>query len=159
MFRALTFLSIATLITISASAEILPVGTFSLQKGAASCPASVQLEENLKCGGLVMHDLTQKVDTSLCNINNGKYIRAWKEEGIEFFAESKTKLHNNLIEQLELVRAKKDKKILRRSKTELSLNFKKETLKLHRTRNGKDLVCRYQKNPNLPASATVIIAE
>ena len=153
MFRALTFLSLATLLGISASAESTIVGTFSLTKGAPACASALQLEENQKCGGLILHDLSQRIDTSLCNINNGKYIRSWKEEGIQFFAESKTKQHNNLIESLELVKARKDKKTLKHSKTELTLNFKNDSLKLHKNHDGKSLTCRYQKNPNLPTTA------
>jgi hypothetical protein len=152
MFRRIFF----ALLTLPfwASAETLPNGSFTLQKGQLGCPVLMQIEENAKCSGFTMRDLNEKTDTEFCNINNGKYLKRWKEGGIEFFSESKATRSEKLVHLTEIRKAKKNSIVLRRSKTETNLFYRSGRLEVQRNKDGRGQSCIYRREMNFPVSAS-----
>jgi len=136
-----------------AHASPLPGGAFLLEKGSMGCPSRLELLPDEKCQGFVMKSLNEKTETELCNINNGKFIKRWSEEGIDFRAESKTVQQSNLLLSTQAVSAKKAGKVVRESRTDLTLFFRAGRLDLQKTTKSKSLSCLYGRDPGLSLSA------
>lgn len=134
-------------------ANPLPGGAFVLEKGSMGCPTRLELLADEKCQGFVMKNVNEKIDTELCYINNGKFIKRWSEEGIDFRAESKTLQQSNLLLSTQAVIAKKSGKTVRESRTDLTLFFRAGRLDLQKTTKSKSLSCIYGRDPGLSLSA------
>jgi hypothetical protein len=137
-----------------AQANTVPAGAFVLEKGTMGCPVHLELSPKSSCQGFTMRERFDKIETDLCNVNMGKFIKRWSEEGLQFHDESKATQQSNLLLLTKVVRVKKDKTILRESRTDLTLFFRAGRLDYQKTTDKKSLSCLYGRDPGLSLTAT-----
>ena len=136
-----------------AQGNTVPAGAFVLEKGTMGCPVHLELSAKASCQGFTMRDPVDKIETDLCNVNMGKFIKRWSEEGLQFHDESKATQQSNLLLLTKVIRVKKDKSILRESRTDMTLFFRAGRLDFQKTTDKKSLSCLYGRDPGLSLTA------